>query len=191
MALHPHSLPDQRSCVPIAGRACARPLSCSPKSPCPARPSVAGCPASHQPTDDMTLDRDPLLTDLYQLNMVQAYLDHGETGVAVFEFFMRPLPARRRFLLSAGLEQVLDFLEGLQFSRADLDWLASTGRFGTNLIDYLGSLRFTGDVHAMPEGTACFGDEPILRVTAPLPVAQFIETRIINLLHFEMLIAAK
>jgi len=139
----------------------------------------------------MTLDRDPLLTDLYQLNMVQAYLDHGETGPAVFEFFMRPLPDRRRFLISAGLEQALDFLENLRFSAADLDWLASTGRFDQRMIDYLRALRFTGYVHAIPEGTVCFGDEPILRVTAPLPQGQLVESRLINLLHFQMLVAAK
>jgi len=79
----------------------------------------------------------PLLTDLYQLNMMQAYLDRGETQTAVFEFFARTLPARRGFLLAAGLEQALDYLETLRFSAADLEWLASTGRFKANLLDYL------------------------------------------------------
>jgi nicotinate phosphoribosyltransferase len=116
----------------------------------------------------------PLLTDLYQLNMSQAYLDHGETETAVFEFFCRTLPARRGFLLAAGLEQALDYLENLRFSADDIAWLKSTGR-----------------VHAMPEGTAFFPNEPILRVTAPLPQAQFVESRLINILHFQSLIAAK
>jgi nicotinate phosphoribosyltransferase len=71
-------------------------------------------------------DASPLLTDLYQLNMVQAYLDHGETGTAVFEFFMRSLPVRRHFLVAAGLAQVLDYLETLRFSADDLAWLKST-----------------------------------------------------------------
>jgi nicotinate phosphoribosyltransferase len=133
----------------------------------------------------------PLLTDLYQLNMIQAYLDRGETKTAVFEFFFRKLPAQRGFLVAAGLEQALDFLERLRFSPAELDWLASTGRFGRQLIDYLATLRFTGDVHAMPEGTIFFPNEPILRVTAPLPEAQLVETRLINILHFQSLIAAK
>src|SRR5436190_12605408 len=88
----------------------------------------------------------PLLTDLYQLNMMQAYVDHGDTKPAVFEFFIRRLPTRRGFLLAAGLEQVLDFLEGLRFSSDDIDWLASTGRFGKSLLDYVSELRFTGDV---------------------------------------------
>ena len=71
-----------------------------------------------------------LLTDLYQINMMQAYLDHGETKTAVFEFFVRSLPARRGFLLAAGLEQALDYLENLRFSAAELEWLETTGRFG-------------------------------------------------------------
>jgi nicotinate phosphoribosyltransferase len=133
----------------------------------------------------------PLLTDLYQLNMIQAYLDHGQTRTAVFEFFVRKLPARRGFLVAAGLEQALDFLGGLRFSAGELDWLARSGRFGKGLIDYLAALRFTGDVHAMPEGTVFFPNEPILRVTAPLPEAQLIETRLINILHFQSLIASK
>jgi nicotinate phosphoribosyltransferase len=133
----------------------------------------------------------PLLTDLYQLNMMQAYLDHGETKTAVFEFFMRRLPPRRRFLLSAGLEQALDFHEQLRFSADDMAWLRRTGRFGKALLDYVSELRFTGDVHAMPEGTVFFADEPILRITAPLPEAQLIETRLINILHFQSLVASK
>jgi nicotinate phosphoribosyltransferase len=132
-----------------------------------------------------------LLTDLYQLNMMQAYLDRGETKTAVFEFFVRKLPRERGFLIAAGLEQVLEFLLELRFTPEELDWLASSGRFGKNLIDYLAGLRFTGDIHAMPEGTVFFPDEPILRVTAALPEAQLVETRLINLLQFQPMIAAK
>jgi nicotinate phosphoribosyltransferase len=144
-------------------------------------------------TDRIAMDpaESPLLTDLYQLNMMQAYLDHGDTQTAVFEFFVRTLPERRRFLLAAGLEQALDYLENLRFSAADIDWLKSTGRFKPNLLDYLRDFRFTGDVHAMPEGTAFFANEPILRITAPMPQAQLIETRLINILHFQSLVAAK
>jgi nicotinate phosphoribosyltransferase len=133
----------------------------------------------------------PLLTDLYQLNMIQAYLDHGKTETAVFEFFVRKLPARRGFLVAAGLEQALTFLENLRFSAEEIDWLARRGRFGRKLLEYLAELCFTGDVHAMPEGTAFFANEPILRVTAPLPQAQLVETRLINILHFQSLIASK
>jgi nicotinate phosphoribosyltransferase len=133
----------------------------------------------------------PLATDLYELNMVQAYLDRGENGEAVFEFFVRRLPERRGFLLAAGLDDALDYLETLRFSAAEIDWLKSTGRFRANLIDYLTAFRFTGDVHAIPEGTACFPNEPLLRVTAPLPQAQLVETRLINILHFQTMVASK
>ncbi len=139
----------------------------------------------------MAISGNPLLTDLYQLAMMQAYLDHGDTQTAVFEFFARSLPPRRGFLLAAGLEQALEYLENLHFSAADIDWLRSTGRFNDNLLDYLRDFRFVGDVHAMPEGTVFFAGEPILRVSAPMPVAQFVETRLINILHFQSLVAAK
>ena len=132
-----------------------------------------------------------LLTDLYQLNMDQAYLEHGETATAVFEFFVRNLPARRGFLLAAGLEQTLDFLENLRFSAEEIAWLKDTGRFGKDLLDYLTGFRFSGDIHAMPEGTVFFANEPIVRVTAPMPQAQLAESRLINILHFQTLIASK
>ena len=133
----------------------------------------------------------PLLTDLYQLNMMQAYLDRGETKTATFEMFFRKLPARRGFLIAAGLEQALEFLETVRFGAEDLEWLTRSGRFSRDFVDYLGRFRFTGDVHALPEGTAFFPDEPIIRVTAPLPEAQLVETRLINLLHFQTVIASK
>jgi nicotinate phosphoribosyltransferase len=132
-----------------------------------------------------------LLTDLYQLNMLQAYLEHGETKPAVFEFFVRRLPATRGFLLAAGLESALDYLENLRFSPDDLAWLKQSGRFGDNLIDWLAAFRFAGDVYAMPEGTVFFADEPILRVVAPIPQGQLVETMLVNLLHFQTLIASK
>src|SRR5215510_8866979 len=99
---------------------------------------------------DMTPTTSPLTTDLYELNMVQAYLDRGETKEAVFEFFVRRLPARRSFLLAAGLDDALSYLETLQFSDADIAWLKGTGRFRHNFIDYLAAFRFTGDVYALP-----------------------------------------
>ncbi len=132
-----------------------------------------------------------LLTDLYQLNMIQAYLDHGEADTAVFELFVRRLPQRRAFLVAAGLEQALEFLEDLRFSADEIDWLASTGRFNDAALEYLAQLRFTGDVHAMGEGTVFFANEPILRITAPLPQAQLVETRLINILHFQTVVASK
>ena len=139
----------------------------------------------------MTPATSPLTTDLYELNMVQAYLDRGEDKEAVFEFFVRRLPERRGFLLAAGLEDALGYLETLHFSSSEIGWLKSTGRFRDNLLDYLAGLRFTGDVHAIPEGTVCFPNEPLIRITAPLPMAQLVETRLINILHFQTLIASK
>jgi nicotinate phosphoribosyltransferase len=133
----------------------------------------------------------PLLTDLYQLNMIDAYLAHGETNTAIFELFVRELPRRRGFLMAAGLEQALKFLEDLRFTADEIDWLKSTGRFSARTLNYLAELRFTGEVHAMPEGTIFFPNEPILRVTAPLPEAQLVEARLINIVHFQSLIASK
>jgi len=132
-----------------------------------------------------------LLTDLYQLNMVQAYVDRGMTEPAVFELFVRRLPETRGFLVAAGLEQALDFLETARFTEAELHWLAKSGRFNDDMLAYLAALRFAGDVDAMPEGTVFFPNEPILRVIAPLPVAQLVETRLINLVHFQTVIASK
>ena len=132
-----------------------------------------------------------LLTDLYQLTMLHGYLQQRMEDTAVFEFFVRQLPPRRGFLVAAGLEQALSYLENLRFMPWELDWIAQSSRFSTALVEYLTQFRFTGDVHAMPEGTVFFPDEPILRVTAPLPQAQLVETRLINLLHFQTLIASK
>jgi nicotinate phosphoribosyltransferase len=137
------------------------------------------------------LEKSPLLTDLYQLTMLQAYFEQNMNEIAVFEFFVRRLPPHRGFLMAAGLEQALQFLEVLHFSEEELDWVRNSGRFSADFPDHLATLRFTGDVHAMPEGTVCFADEPILRVTAPMPQAQLVESRLINLLHFQTLVASK
>ena len=132
-----------------------------------------------------------LLTDLYQLNMLAAYLEHGLTETAVFELFVRKLPSHRGFLMAAGLEQALQFLETLSFTPSELDAIRSLGQFSDSFIAWLRSFRFTGDVDAMPEGTVYFPDEPILRIVAPLPEAQFVETRLVNLLHFQTVVASK
>jgi nicotinate phosphoribosyltransferase len=132
-----------------------------------------------------------LLTDLYQLTMLQAYVEQEMTDTAVFELFVRRLPSQRSFLMAAGLEQVLDYLERLHVSQTELAWLESTGRFHSALLHYLEGVRFTGDVHAMPEGTIFFPHEPILRIVAPLPQAQLVETRLMNLLNFQTMIATK
>lgn len=133
----------------------------------------------------------PLLTDLYQLTMLQAYFDRGMHAEAVFELFVRRLPQRRNFLVAAGLEQALAYLETLRFSAGDIAALEEMGSFSGEFLRWLEDFRFTGSVEAMPEGTAFFAGEPILRVVAPLPQAQLVESRLVNILHFQTLIASK
>lgn len=132
-----------------------------------------------------------LQCDLYALTMIQAELDAGMTAPATFEFFVRRLPLTRGFLMAAGLDVVLEELESLRTSPDEMRWLADSGRFSASLLGYMENLRFTGDVHAMAEGTAFFADEPILRVTAPLPEAQLIEARVVHLLQYQTLVASK
>jgi nicotinate phosphoribosyltransferase len=133
----------------------------------------------------------PLLTDLYQFTMLEAYLSEGMEETAAFEFYVRDLPAGRGFLVAAGLESLVSFLENLRFSEEEIAYLAGTGRFSRRLLDHLAALRFTGDLYAPPEGTVFFANEPLIRCVAPIPLAQLVETRAINLLHFETLIATK
>lgn len=139
----------------------------------------------------MNLNTSLLLTDLYELNMLEVYLDDNCTETAVFEFFVRQMPFRRTFPMATGLKQVLSFLEQARFSEDEMAWLTNTGRFNDKALHYFTSFRFTGDVHAMLEGRIFFPNEPILYVTAPMPQAQLIETRIINLLHFQTVVASK
>lgn len=139
----------------------------------------------------MTIANSVLLTDLYQLTMLQTYHAERMQETAVFELFTRRLPPERGFLLAAGLEQALDYLEDLSFTAEELEWLAGCGRFSPSFVATLAELRFTGTVHALPEGTVFFANEPILRVIAPLPEAQLVESRLINLIHYQTLIAAK
>ncbi len=132
-----------------------------------------------------------LLTDLYELAMLEAYHASDMDEEAVFDFFVRELPPGYGYLVAAGLAQVLSTLRDAQFSDEELAWAADSGQFGDAFLEYLRAFRFTGSVHAMREGTPFFPDEPMLRVTAPLPQAQLVETRIINLLQFQTLIATK
>jgi len=139
----------------------------------------------------MDIRSSALLTDFYQLTMLQGYLERGMEDTAVFECFVRTMPPQRGFFMAAGLAQLLEFLDNVSFSPAELDWVANSGRFSRSFVDYLERFRFAGDVQAMSEGTVFFPNEPIVRVTAPLPQAQFIETRLVNLLHYQTLIASK
>ena len=132
-----------------------------------------------------------LLTDLYELTMLQAYFAERMNATAVFELFVRKLPPQRNFLLAAGLAQVVDYLANLRFTDDDLAWLEQTRRFRPEFLESLRDLRFTGDVDAMREGTPFFADEPIVRIVAPLREAQLVESRLMNLMHYETLVASK
>lgn len=132
-----------------------------------------------------------LLADFYELTMLQAYFAQGMNETAVFEFFVRQMPDSRNFLMAAGLEQLVTYLSELRFDEEDLAWLRERSEFDASFIASLENFRFTGDVDALPEGTVFFPDEPALRITAPLREAQFIESRVINLLHYQTMVASK
>jgi nicotinate phosphoribosyltransferase len=123
--------------------------------------------------------------------MLQGYVDEGMDETAVFEFFVRELPANRNFMVAAGLQQVLEYLEDFRFHDDELDFLRQQPFFSQSFVHSLRDMTFEGDVDALPEGTVFFADEPVLRVVAPLPQAQLVETRLINLLQFETMIASK
>ncbi|WP_426755783.1 nicotinate phosphoribosyltransferase [Myxococcus sp. Y35] len=137
------------------------------------------------------LEDTALLTDLYQLTMTEAYLEEGMWDEAVFSLFARKLPARRNYLLAAGLDDALRYLERLRFDAEALDWLAAQGRFSDRLLGWLERFRFSGDVDAVAEGTPVFAEEPLLEVRAPLPEAQLVETYLLNQVHFQTTVASK
>ena len=132
-----------------------------------------------------------LLTDLYQLTMLEAYDREGFRDTASFELFVRKLPPNRSYLVAAGIEDALDFLQQARFTEDELAYLDQTGFFSRSFLESLAGWRFTGDVDAVPEGTIFFADEPILRVTAPMPEAQLVETRLVNLVQFPTMVASK
>jgi nicotinate phosphoribosyltransferase len=132
-----------------------------------------------------------LLTDLYQITMAQAYLQNRKTEPATFSLFIRAYPRNRGYFVSAGLRDILDFLEKFSFDAAAIDYLKSKRLFTDDFLDFLKGLRFTGEVWALPEGRLFFKDEPILEVTAPIIEAQIVETFIINQINLQSLIATK
>jgi nicotinate phosphoribosyltransferase len=132
-----------------------------------------------------------LFTDLYELTMIQAYYAEDLTAPAVFDLFVRTLPEERNFLIAAGLEEVLEYLEELRFSARALAYLESLRLFSADFLDDLAGFRFTGSVRAVPEGTVVFAGEPLLEVVAPLPEAQLVETYLLNQVTFQTLIASK
>lgn len=140
----------------------------------------------------MSVPPTPLLTDMYQLTMMQGYLREGMNRYdACFDMFFRHIPFKGGYAVFAGLSEALEFLETLRFSEKDLKYLSSLGIFRGDFIDYLKNLRFTGDVHAMEEGSVVFAREPIMRVTGPLDQLQLVETAVLNTVNFQSLIATK
>ena len=134
---------------------------------------------------------DALFTDFYELTMAQAYWRSGVTGHASFSLFFRRSPPGRGYLVFAGLETILDYLEEFRFSADDLEFLTSLGQFEPEFLDYLSDLEFTGQVRAMREGTLCFPNEPVIEVSAPVIEAQIIETFLLNQATFQTNVASK
>jgi nicotinate phosphoribosyltransferase len=135
-----------------------------------------------------------LLTDLYELTMAAGYVQNRFDAHATFELFVRHLPHNRNYLVAAGLEQALDFLENVAFSPEEVSYIRALPVFRhvhSGFFDHLTRFRFTGDVWALPEGTIFFPGEPLLRVTAPIAEAQLLETGLLSILHFQTLIASK
>jgi nicotinate phosphoribosyltransferase len=134
----------------------------------------------------------PLFTDLYELTMMRAYWENHLSAKATFSLFIRgSAELNRGFFVAAGLEDALNGLEGMRFSQTDVEYLQSLNLFPDEFIRSLSKFRFTGDVWAMPEGTICFADEPLMEVTAPIAEAQLVETFLINTLGFQTNIATK
>ncbi len=132
-----------------------------------------------------------LLTDLYELTMAGAYLAEGITGTATFELSVRSLPYERNFLVAAGIDDAIRILDTMRFGGREVGYLRSLERFDETFLSYLEQWDFAGEVWAIPEGTVCFGAEPLMRVTAPLIHAQVIETLLLNTVGFQTLIASK
>ena len=137
-----------------------------------------------------TLNR-ALFTDLYELTMAASYFAAGMNDNATFEMFIRELPRNRNFLVVAGIEEVIEYLEELHFTADDISYLRSLGFFAPDFLEWLEGMRFTGELWAMPEGEIAFAEEPIVRVTAPRIEAQIVETFLLNAVNFQTLVATK
>ncbi len=133
-----------------------------------------------------------LLTDLYQLTMMQGYFNYKDMNeTVIFDAFFRQNPMDSGYSIMAGLEQVIEYIKELKFEREDIDYLASLGIFSKEFLDYLKEFKFTGDIYAIPEGSVMFPREPMIKVIAPIMQAQLIETAILNIINHQSLIATK
>lgn len=132
-----------------------------------------------------------LFTDLYELTMAQAYWQSGKTAQATFSLFFRKYPPDRAYFVFAGLQDILEYLEGFHFASDDIAFLRSLNQFDDGFLSYLGKLRFTGSVRAMPEGTLFFANEPVVEVTGPVIEAQLVETFLVNQANIQSMLATK
>jgi len=132
-----------------------------------------------------------LFTDLYEINMASVYFDLNMFEPAVFSLFCRRLPPSRPFIVFCGLKELLQSLETLRFCGSDIEYLKSLGLYRSEFLEFLGDFSFTGSVRAMAEGSVAFAQEPVLEVTAPLPIAQIVETLVINKIQHATLVASK
>ncbi len=132
-----------------------------------------------------------LLTDLYELTMMQGYFNNKTNEKVVFDVFYRKNPSGSAYAICAGLDQVIDYIKNQTFEKEDIDYLRSTGFFNEPFLEYLSNFKFTGDIYAIPEGTVVFPKEPLLKVVAPIMEAQLVETAILNIINHQSLIATK
>ncbi|MBQ8730902.1 MAG: nicotinate phosphoribosyltransferase, partial [Lachnospiraceae bacterium] len=132
-----------------------------------------------------------LLTDLYELTMMQGYFKNNANDTVIFDAFHRRNPSGSGYAIACGLEQVIDYIKNLKFDKDDIDYLRSTGLFEEDFLDYLANFKFSGDIYAIPEGTVVFPKEPLVKVIAPAMEAQLVETAILNIVNHQSLIATK
>ena len=132
-----------------------------------------------------------LLTDLYELTMMQGYYEKGQNENVIFDVFFRQNPCNNGYSVCAGLDQVIDYKKNLHFTYDDVDYLRGLGIFKEDFLHYLSGFHFSGDIYAIPEGTVVFPKEPLLKVVAPIMEAQLVETAILNIINHQSLIATK
>ena len=139
----------------------------------------------------MDINHLTLLTDLYELTMMQGYFKTGNDETVVFDVFYRDNPSGSGYAITCGLDQVIDYIKNLSFSYDDIDYLRNQGIFDEDFLEYLAGYHFTGDIYAIAEGTVVFPREPLLKVKAPIMEAQLVETALLNIINHQSLIATK
>ena len=132
-----------------------------------------------------------LLTDLYELTMMQGYFESQANETVIFDVFFRENPNKGGYSVMAGLEQVIEYIKNLNFSYEDVDYLRGLGLFSEDFLHYLSGFHFSGDIYAIPEGSVIFPREPLVKVIAPIMEAQLVETAILNIINHQSLIATK